>query len=263
MTTDTIEAPAAEPKAKPKPKPAIVDTITGFCRYTPTDDAMHLHCKGSGSNGAGSTWFCQCDCHVEHPTCRDCGSRDVEVTLEGTCVDVDGCQTTQTIRRAENPVHRQLLAILADAEAREAEAALRRKAEREAARAREAAQAEREGRPVPPAARPARTPKAAPTPQRCHCGCAGMTKGGKFVAGHDARLKGMLVRAARQTKPESGSAATKAQAIRAMAELIARDWPRKGVDAKITQQADALVDQYGPDTLIDTAVAQRYAGQEA
>lgn len=85
-----------------------------------------------------------------------------------------------------------------------------------------------------------------------------MTKGGKFLAGHDAKLKGVLVKAARQTPPESGKPATKADAIRAMAELIARDWPRKHVDAKITEQAEQLVDQHGIDVLIDLAVARRY-----
>lgn len=85
-----------------------------------------------------------------------------------------------------------------------------------------------------------------------------MTKGGKFVAGHDAKLKGMLVRAARQTPPETGKPATKKQAINAMAELISRDWPRKGVDAEIARQADAVFNQYGPDKVIEAAVSARY-----
>lgn len=35
-------------------------------------------------------------------------------------------------------------------------------------------------------------------PMKCECGCGGMTKGGMFLPGHDARLKGRLRRAARR-----------------------------------------------------------------
>lgn len=260
MTT-TIEAPAEAIAAKPakRVKPVTVDLITQFCKSD--RDELHAACRGSGANGAGSTWYCQCDCHVEHPTCRDCGARDVEVTLEGTCVDVDGCQTTQTIRTASNPVHRTIREALTHAEQ---QAAIKAEADR-ARRAREVKVTvdpeTGEATVKQPVAKAPRTPKAPPTPQRCHCGCAGMTKGGKFVAGHDARLKGMLVRAARQTPPETGKPATKAQAVNAMAELIARNWPRKGVSAEITRPADAMFDQYGPDPIIDRAVSARYEGR--
>lgn len=261
MSTDTIEAPApAEAKPKKAPKPTALNLTTQFCKSANPD--MHSHCKGSGTNGIYDThlWFCDCQCHVDQPTCRDCGSRGVEITLEGTCIDTEGCQIAQGVRRANHPAHHQIQQILDEAKQREAETADRRRAERQEARAREVATAEREGRPVP-AVRPTRTRREAPTPQRCHCGCAGMTKGGRFVAGHDARLKGVLVRAARQTKPDTGKAATKAEAIKAMAELIARDWPRKHVDAKITEQAESMVDQYGIDKVVDVAVAARYEGR--
>jgi hypothetical protein len=255
MTTTTEVEPQAPAKPSKAVKPITVDLTSQFCLNANPD--MHTHCKGSGENGdAAHFWFCQCDCHVEQPTCRNCGARNVEVTLEGTCVDVDGCLTTQGVRRASNPIHQQLRDIIDAAEERQAEAAAARKAARVAQHAAEVAKAKAEGRPAPVAR--VRIPKAPPTPQRCHCGCAGMTKGGKFVAGHDARLKGMLVRAARQTKPDTGKPATKAQAINAMAELISRDWPRKGVDAEITRQADAMFNQYGPDPLIQAAVEARY-----
>lgn len=263
MTTATLD-PASTAEGAPKPKkyvkPQAVDRLTGFCK-SPDPDA-HLHCKGSGTNGLHEDhlWFCPCECHVDHPTCRDCGQRDVEITLTGTCVDVDGCVTSRAVRTEKNPIHQQLRQIIEEAERRESERAAARSAQRAAQREREAAQAKAEGRPVP-AARPVRTPKVPPEPQRCHCGCAGMTKGGRFVAGHDARLKGMLVRAARQTPPDSGKPATKKQAIHAMAELIARDWPRKGVDTEIARQAEAMFNQYGPDALIEAAVTVRYEGK--
>lgn len=34
-------------------------------------------------------------------------------------------------------------------------------------------------------------------PKQCACGCGGMTKGGRFIAGHDSRLKGWLLRVER------------------------------------------------------------------
>jgi hypothetical protein len=46
-----------------------------------------------------------------------------------------------------------------------------------------------------------------------------------------------------------------------MAELIARDWPRKNVSAEITRQADAMVEQYGLDPIITAAVTARYEGR--
>lgn len=259
-----VQPDADAAKAKKQPRPTTIDHTSQFCKSP--DPKMHLHCRGSGANGSGRAqdgqpylWFCPCDCHVEQPTCRDCGQRGQPVTLDGTCIDVDGCATTRMVRRSSNPVHVQLNQILGDVERREAEDKARKAADRAAQREREAAQAQAEGRPV--VVRPARTPKAPPKPQRCHCGCAGMTKGGKFVAGHDAKLKGMLVRAARQTPPESGKPATKAQATNAMAELIARDWPRKGVNTEITCKADDLFNQYGPDAIIEAAVAARYEGK--
>jgi hypothetical protein len=256
MTADTIEAPAQPDATSTKPakraKPATLDLVTGHCV-----NEHHGSCRGSGPNGAGSTWYCTCECHVEHPTCRDCGARDVEVTLEGTCIDVEGCATTQQVRTASNPVHKTIREALNHA----AQAAFI-KSEQDAqkrARERAAAPSSPNGGPkASPQPRPARVARPAPTPQRCHDGCGGTTKGGKFLAGHDAKLKGVLVKAARQTPPESGKPATKADAIRAMAELIARGWPRKHVDAKITEQAEQLVDQHGIDRLIDLAVARRY-----
>jgi hypothetical protein len=39
-----------------------------------------------------------------------------------------------------------------------------------------------------------KTPRESRTPRRCMCSCGGMTKGGRFLPGHDARLHGELKR---------------------------------------------------------------------
>lgn len=252
--------PEARPVAKKAPKPETVDLTSAFCRNV--DPELHVHCRGSGENGTGSTWFCVCDCHADVPVCRDCGQRGAAVTLTGTCVDVEGCLTEQRIRTANNSVHRTIREAVTHAESAAAVKALadkeRRALERERT-AREEGGAPRPERPV----RAPRVRREPPTPQRCHCGCGGVTKGGRFVAGHDAKLKGMLVRAARRTPPvDGGRPATKAQAINSMAELIARDWPRKGIDAEIVRQADALFERHGPDQIVRAAVDARYGGRE-
>ena len=53
-------------------------------------------------------------------------------------------------------------------------------------------------------------------PARCQCGCGEQTLGGKFRPGHDARLKGRLLREARGRD--------KRTAAKARAELKRRGW---------------------------------------
>lgn len=36
--------------------------------------------------------------------------------------------------------------------------------------------------------------------RKCMCGCGGLTKGGKFLPGHDAKLKGTLQKSFRSDK---------------------------------------------------------------
>jgi hypothetical protein len=93
---------------------------------------------------------------------------------------------------------------------------------------------------APAPARP-RKPKAAP--QRCHDGCGGMTKGGRFLAGHDAKLKSRL----RATSTALN-----------YAELIARGWA-KDLTSEQTAKGQAEIDQTGgPEQLIEARVATRY-----
>lgn len=57
----------------------------------------------------------------------------------------------------------------------------------------------------------------AKTAQDCHCGCGSQTKGGRFLPGHDARLKSQLFSAVRD-----GSAAERRKAEKKLAEF---NWP--------------------------------------
>ena len=49
-------------------------------------------------------------------------------------------------------------------------------------------------------------------PQKCECGCGKLTKGGRFLPGHDARLHSRLLKAAKDGNDE------------AKAELRKRGW---------------------------------------
>ena len=49
----------------------------------------------------------------------------------------------------------------------------------------------------------------------CQCGCKGITKGGRFLPGHDAKLKSKLVKACKQAK----TPAQRAKAEKALEDL--------------------------------------------
>lgn len=138
-------------------------------------------------------------------SCLLCGEEG-ELTDEGHCVDFEGCHERQTIHLAAHERYQALLAC------GEAGAAARREADERRARSRED---NGDGTPAPRRTRgPAR-----PTSGRCeHCGEP--TKGGRFVAGHDAKLKGDLKRAA-----ESGH-------LESLIELLVRNWPVHTVKVK-------------------------------
>jgi hypothetical protein len=63
--------------------------------------------------------------------------------------------------------------------------------------------------------------------QTCLCGCGGQTKGGRFVPGHDARLKGRIVTQWREAK-------TTAEKDKARKALVAinPDWEKYLVERK-------------------------------
>lgn len=158
--------------------------------------------------------------------CLDCGERGVELTDFLACVDVDGCEERRVSHRT-GKVWEDLRASKAAAqEAKDEKAA--------ADRVRRAAQA-REGQ-GEGSERPRKAKEADPLGGRCnHCGLP--TKGGRFVAGHDAKLKGELMRAATD---ESGLAG---RAFAATLEIIARGWLKRPqlINSEVLKAAE---DQY-------------------
>lgn len=65
-------------------------------------------------------------------------------------------------------------------------------------------------------------------PQDCACGCGGQTKGGRFIAGHDARLHGYALRVERglmtpaQVEEHSGSAGVRKAVVAYLAAAKAK-----------------------------------------
>ena len=59
-------------------------------------------------------------------------------------------------------------------------------------------------------------PKKSKTPQHCTCGCGMMTKGGRYVPGHDARHHGWAIRIAKGYDTTGITDGEKAAAIRAI-----------------------------------------------
>lgn len=171
----------------------------------------HGACKGALRNGNGALVVCECECHGFRPLlCLDCGYADhtrgeqVDLTTR-TCYDAEACRDRVATRRATSPV----LRMIADTIERALNA------------------------PPPPAARPSR-----PRPRSAgfceHCGEP--TRGGRFKAGHDAKLKGELMRAV-----QSGDAA-------ARAEQSIRGWTGKGhayTDHPLDAAARILVERAG------------------
>lgn len=68
-------------------------------------------------------------------------------------------------------------------------------------------------------------------PRPCTCGCGEMTKGGRFIPGHDAKMRGRLIRAAQN---ESLELADRKQAL---ADLREHKW-----EAAIPDAVKELVD---------------------
>lgn len=187
-----------------------------------TLEQVHHRCKGHTVSPRGDYGPCGCACHQNGnpPRCLNCGAADTELSINpgpwaGRCIDVEGCNERLQIKLANDPNWQKW---------KETE---RIAAERNAANRQ--AQAENSER----AERPTR-----PTSGRCeHCGAP--TKGGKFVAGHDAKLKGLLMREANGT-PDDGWTNHPADAA---LELILRGWPTKScADEGLMRQAQARYD---------------------
>lgn len=245
-----------------KNPPAPVPHLFGFCQSeaqamdgnqpTGTGSEWHARCPGALTTGVGSVVVCTCPAHGDHRKCHVCLT-EVEAAegydpIRRQHTNQEACQIAADLRRSANGhLTAQIAAIREETRQR-----------REQQRAEENRLREERGeRPVR-----LRTKAAPKAPQRCHCGCGSLTKGGRFVPGHDAKLKGRLGQA-------RSAQDTHADYVEALAERIARGWlpgpehpawqQEKPEMLPVLTEAQALVEQAGGvEQYIALAVADRY-----
>lgn len=148
-------------------------TLCGFC-----NDNKHEKCsvgvKHQGRHEKypnGVVWACRCTdggCTTGRRKCAYCNNRNTEEVDPATweCFDIEACRAKVETRRENDPFTAQLREITRRAEMAKIEESKDKAAKRAEAK---------------------------PKTGTCVCGCAGTTKGGKFLPGHDARFVSVLV----------------------------------------------------------------------
>ena len=205
---------------------------------TTTPEEWHGLCRGAHVDQRGRTTRCTCECHAENQHCIKCGVEGAEgETLDGSfqCLDTGACLERYKLALETDPKfdrYRRFRGYQESAAQARAETA------EEERRAIEAGE-------KPPKQRPGKRPRP------CEHGCGEMTKGGLFVMGHDAKLKGILMRAG-----EAGD-------IESILELSLRSWlPTTGrgrdryTEADLAA-ADARVAEVKTEDFLAARVAER------
>lgn len=245
--TATVTKPEQEPDEAPS------RWMSGFCQ-----SGLHERCPGAAVRGlnviakaktkAGRARLLLCahPWHEGQPVkCLNCGRAGQPVTDDRECVDFEDCVDFQIKRTESNPIVVLVRECVAAGEQERAAKALRRAEERPkgldgAENTGEAPNSEER----PRRAREPRPPR--PTSGTCvHCGEP--TKGGLFVAGHDAKLKGLLLAAAK-----TGDA-------QALAEMQMRNWvkPSHAFPAKQVKTATGISSHANAADWLAKRVAER------
>jgi hypothetical protein len=212
-----VSTPAAleQAQGRPRAKSAGRNWISGFCsteRHASEAKAAEWHqrCKGAfdrppdeRNGNARRVALCSCPEHDTELRCCRCGHSHLAAVdfdpLFRECADTEACIARQLAQREvalNSDQVRMLNECLAAGRAERAA----RTAEREQ-RAAQAAESTREpvqvtGDPATP--RRGATKKSGRAPRQCLCGCGGMTKGGRFLPGHDAKYHAAQKRLAQE-----------------------------------------------------------------
>jgi hypothetical protein len=249
MATKTTKAPKAEAPtpigvtAEGRPRfeaPRIVERRSSFC-----DTARKIEADVIGSSvdaagwrdlcpivvidGKGTVHRCSDEHHTNHTACTWCG-QDGKTELDPVylrCVDTNACKVTRAERVAETKRARKILewdALTAVEKAKRPDPV------------------DEDGAPKPKRVKG----EARPTSGRCHH-CGEPTKGGRFVIGHDAKLKGLLKRAALD-----GIAM-------AVTEMIARGWLKRpgDYDPAVVAEGRTIAEAHPEHRIIETCTMTR------
>ncbi|ALY09986.1 hypothetical protein FDH62_gp28 [Arthrobacter phage Pumancara] len=159
----------------------------------------HEACPGGVRNGNGQIILCACKqdgCRAGQPRCTECHNTEAnEIGPNWKCIDRADCEAEIERRLAANPTIQWIRSET------QKKAVLR--------------PSEDTGAPEGPPARAkvSRTPRKPAEPTPCTCGCEGLTKGGKFLPGHDSKYLNQLVEAAERGGRHADEAALRADAI--------------------------------------------------
>lgn len=198
VTAELLDTPY--PTVRPIDVPPDLQRVWR-CNFCAT--GFHRSCPGAVRNARPGGKLILCYCCKGSPRCLDCGlAEDIEPT-QWACRDSAACMLRVRDRLAGSPLHQQLQECRSDS------------AER-ARRIRMAAEGIRAGVPQDeideferPLEKKPRTPR--PAVGSCEC-CGAATRGGRFLPGHDAKMKSRLREAAKKGDVE------------ASAELEQRGW---------------------------------------
>lgn len=186
------------------------DLEAGEISSTTSVDGWHRLCP-IAYLGGGRLTICTHDWHDANPRCRVCRQDRHHDYLDGTsaCLDRALCFETRETDMATDPRFERLRAIVARAQVESEGVRAERRERRESSPGR-------------------------PSSGSCHH-CGGPTKGGKFIAGHDAKLKGELIREA---------------TAEAVAEAMFRGWYKIGRYPELEPLASKIVDERGSEEFI-------------
>lgn len=188
------------------------------CGHCSTGPAPHPHCPGVITNGNGIVLHCPCRCRSIH--CRSCQGKPEDVgeidPIRWRCLDTAACGVR--VADAREAVRAKLLGP----KYKKPETNMKY------------------GEALDETPKPARKPARAKTGV-CQCGCGGATRGGRFLPGHDAKLKSALA----ITRNQSDD---RAKQVLAAAEEIARNWLKNPlVDEALEAEARSLIERTGGD----------------
>lgn len=182
MTADLLDSPY--PASPPRHVPPELQRVwrCQFCA-----DGHHGSCPGAVRNARPGNKLVKCYCCTREPYCVDCKSPEDVDPDTWSCRDGAACALRVAARLEMSPLHRQLQECRSDS----AERARRIRAAAEQIRQNlDPNEIDEFDRPLE---RKPRQPR--PTVGSCEC-CGEPTRGGRFLPGHDARLKSRLRKAA-------------------------------------------------------------------
>lgn len=198
MTAELLDTPY--PTAPPRDLPPDIQRVwrCQFCA-----DGHHGSCPGAVRNARPGRKLVKCYCCKRAPYCVDCKSAEDVNPETWSCHDGAGCALRVQARLETSPLHQQLQACRSDSAERNRRIRLEAEAIRLGVPLDEIDEFER------PLEKKPRVPRS--TVGACEC-CGESTRGGRFLPGHDAKMKSRLRAAAKEGDQQ------------AVAELERRGW---------------------------------------